>query len=311
MKGVTAWMPAAAPGGVQHDLYRAGYIQHPHRDLNSLSCEWVEHRWWMYRTSFPRPAHLGRKVELVCKGLDYKAHVYLNNVPLGEHEGMFVPAVFDITDIARTHETLELRILFEHAPQEQSQIGRTSLTHTQKSRFGYKWDFSARLVPLGIWDDVYLRVHEELSLGEAHVRTDVAEDGTGVVGLKVRVEGGGDGGGYADGRGSGGGLCRRGGADRSGRPRNRDTADRRRSGAGGGCLFVSRGKAAALVSERARRAAAVRARSATAEGGMRRWTRARSSRAFASSATCSTRRVPRPRCLIRLRSTARKCTSKG
>ncbi|MFD2329560.1 glycoside hydrolase family 2 protein [Cohnella sp. GCM10020058] len=189
MKGVTAWMPAAVPGGVQHDLYRAGYIQHPHRDLNSLSCEWVEHRWWMYRTSFPRPAHLGRKVELVCKGLDYKAHVYLNNVPLGEHEGMFVPAVFDITDIARMHETLELRILFEHAPQEQSQIGRTSLTHTQKSRFGYKWDFSARLVSLGIWDDVYLRVHEELSLGEAHIRTDVAEDGAGVVGLKVTVEG--------------------------------------------------------------------------------------------------------------------------
>lgn len=189
MKGVTAWMPASVPGGVQYDLLRAGYIQHPHRDLNSLSCEWVEHRWWMYRTSFPRPAHLGRKVELVCKGLDYKAHVYLNNVPIGEHEGMFVPAVFDITDIARTHEMLELRILFEHAPQEQSQIGRTSLTHTQKSRFGYKWDFSARLVSLGIWDDVYLRVHEELSLGEAHVRTDVAEDGAGVVGLKVRVEG--------------------------------------------------------------------------------------------------------------------------
>lgn len=188
MKGVTAWMPAAVPGGVQHDLYRAGYIQHPHRDLNSLSCEWVEHRWWMYRTSFRRPAHLGRKVELVCKGLDYKARVYLNNVPLGEHEGMFVPAVFDITDIARAHETLELRILFEHAPQEQSQIGRTSLTHTQKSRFGYKWDFSARLVSLGVWDDVYLRVHEELSLGEAHVRTDVGEDGAGVVGAKVRIE---------------------------------------------------------------------------------------------------------------------------
>lgn len=188
MKGVTAWMPASVPGGVQHDLYRAGYIQHPHRDLNSLSCEWVEHRWWMYRTSFPRPAQRGRKIELVCKGLDYKAHIFLNNVPLGEHEGMFVPAVFDITDIAGAHETLELRILFEHAPQEQSQIGRTSLTHTQKSRFGYKWDFSARLVSLGIWDDVYLRVHEELSLGEAHVRTDVGEDGAGIVGAKVRIE---------------------------------------------------------------------------------------------------------------------------
>jgi beta-mannosidase len=188
LKGVTAWMPAVVPGGVQHDLYRAGYIQHPHKDLNSLSCEWVEHRWWMYRTSFPRPAHLGRKVELVCKGLDYKAHVYLNNVLLGEHEGMFVPAIFDITDIVREQETLELRILFEHAPQEQSQIGRTSLTRTQKSRFGYKWDFSARLVSLGIWDDVYLRIHEELSLGETHVRTDIGKDGAGTISAKVRIE---------------------------------------------------------------------------------------------------------------------------
>ncbi|CAI6083150.1 glycoside hydrolase family 2 protein [Cohnella sp. JJ-181] len=188
LKGVTAWMPATVPGAVQHDLYRAGYIQDPHRDLNSLSCEWVEHRWWMYRTSFARPARLGRTVELVCKGLDYKAHVFLNNVPLGEHEGMFVPAVFDITAIAREHETLELRILFEHAPQEQSQIGRTSLTHTQKSRFGYKWDFSARLVSLGIWDDIYLRVRDAVSIGETHVRTDVGEDGAGIVGAAVRIE---------------------------------------------------------------------------------------------------------------------------
>lgn len=182
--GVTDWMPATVPGGVHYDLYRAGHIEHPYVDMNSLKCEWVENRWWIYKTSFDRPARLGRKVELICKGLDYRAIVFLNHTRLGEHEGMYHPAVFDITEIVRENERLELVIVFEHAPDEMAQIGKTSLTHTQKSRFNYKWDFSTRMVNVGIWDDILLKVHEEYSIDEVSLRTDV-RGGIGAIDLSV------------------------------------------------------------------------------------------------------------------------------
>lgn len=173
--GVTEWLPAAVPGGVHYDLYRAGLIAHPYRDLNSLQCEWVENRWWLYRTVVPRPERTGARIELVFKGLDYQAAVYAGQTLLGEHKGMYHEAVFDVTALFGERESLEVAVLLKHAPDEMAQIGKTSETFTQKSRFNYKWDFSTRLVNLGIWDDVVLRVHESHSIGETALHTDMTE----------------------------------------------------------------------------------------------------------------------------------------
>ncbi len=187
LMGVTDWIPATVPGGVHYDLFRAGLIEHPYYEMNSLHCEWVENRWWVYRTSFKRPSEAGSLIELVCKGLDYEASIYVNNKHLGDHEGMYHQAIFDITEICREHETLHLQILLKHAPDEMGQIGLTSKTYTQKSRFGYKWDFSTRLVNLGLWDDVELRVHQAYSLANAFLVSDV-EGNRGVVRGTVDIQ---------------------------------------------------------------------------------------------------------------------------
>ncbi|MCD1259659.1 hypothetical protein B5M42_012530 [Paenibacillus athensensis] len=186
LMGVTEWLPATVPGGVHQDLHQAGLIDHPYHDMNSLKCEWVENRWWVYKTLFERPAVSGSKVELVFKGLDYEAMIYLNHELLGEHKGMYHPAVFDITEWIERHDSFELLVVLKQAPDEMAQIGKTSETFTQKSRFNYKWDFSTRLVNVGIWDDVVLRVHQAYSLENVHVRTDV-EQGTGLVYLSAGV----------------------------------------------------------------------------------------------------------------------------
>ncbi|GBF75070.1 hypothetical protein PA598K_03451 [Paenibacillus sp. 598K] len=172
--GICEWLPATVPGGVHDDLYRAGLIPHPYQDLNSLQCEWVENRWWMYRTTIEPIADPGHKIELVFKGLDYEAIVYVDGVRLGEHKGMFTEAVFDLTPRLRP-EPMELTVLLLHAPDEMGQIGKTSETFTQKSRFNYKWDFSTRLVNIGIWDEVVLRVQQRCKLGDVRLVTDVED----------------------------------------------------------------------------------------------------------------------------------------
>lgn len=185
--GVTDWIPATVPGGVHQDLYRAGFIEDPYRDLNSLNCEWVENRWWVYRTRFEKPEISGSRVELVFKGLDYESAIYMNGTLLGEHKGMYHPAVFDVTDMMVAADVVELTIVFKQAPDEMAQIGKTSETFTQKSRFNYKWDFSTRLVNVGIWDDVLIRTRQQYSVDDIALHTDVANS-AGIITLSGNIQ---------------------------------------------------------------------------------------------------------------------------
>jgi len=189
LMGVTDWIPATVPGGVHADLWREGLIPDPYTDLNSLQCEWVEHRWWLYKTAIDwQPEFAGKKVELVFKGIDYEADVYAGGIHLGRHRGMFHPAIFDVSNLVAEGSPVEIKVLLRHPPDEMGQIGKTSLTTTQKSRFGYKWDFGTRLVNIGLWDDVVLRVHEAWSLSDIHVTTDV-EDNEGIICLCAQLSG--------------------------------------------------------------------------------------------------------------------------
>ncbi|MFB9324740.1 glycoside hydrolase family 2 protein [Paenibacillus aurantiacus] len=188
LMGVTEWIPATVPGGVHQDLFRAGLINDPYQDLNSMQCEWVENRWWVYRTRIAIPfLNPEERAELVFKGLDYEAIITLNGIKLGEHAGMYEPAVYDVTEVIRGREFAELQVIFKQAPDEMGQIGKTSETFTQKSRFNYKWDFSTRLVNVGIWDDVWLRILPTSSLGDIALHTDVDEAGTGWIRLAAEI----------------------------------------------------------------------------------------------------------------------------
>ena len=148
-------IPARVPGCVHNDLLAAGKIPDPYYEANSLLCEWVEHYWWTYKTEFTLPAALqGRHIRLHLAGVDYEARIALNGAECGRHTGMYAPCKLDVTDRVRFHEPNVVTVLFACPPREMGQIGRTSLTHTQKARFCYKWDFSTRLVQVGLYDTV-------------------------------------------------------------------------------------------------------------------------------------------------------------
>ncbi|NLG24033.1 MAG: hypothetical protein GX558_01650, partial [Clostridiales bacterium] len=188
LKGVTDWIPARVPGSVQADLLAAGLIDDPYYEKNSLKCEWAEHRWWHYRTSFDRPAaERPERATLVFQGVDYAARFFLNGQFLGRHEGMYEPAAFDVTALLRDA-CNRLDVIVEDAPRENGQLGHTSDTITQKARFGYKWDFGTRLVNLGIWEDVVLDLTGPYALADVHVTSDW-RDGKGMVRLRAAVDG--------------------------------------------------------------------------------------------------------------------------
>lgn len=187
LRGVTPWMDCTIPSGAALTLYRTGWIEYPYFEMNSLKCEWIENRWWIYRTEFDRPALSGTKYRLFFRGVDYDCLVYLNGQFLGEHIGMYESFSFDITDQFRSEEKFVLQIVLKHAPDEMGQIGYTSMTRTQKSRFNYKWDFGTRLVNLGVWQDIEIIAENDHALGDVSLTSDVSDSGDGLISFSGSV----------------------------------------------------------------------------------------------------------------------------
>ena len=142
------WLPARVPGSVLEDLRRAGEVPDPYVSRNSLLCEWVPERAWIYRRRLEGPGVVR------FDGVDHEATVFVDSVEVAHHEGAFTPFEVAIPDGART-----LAVVVHAAPASEPQLGRTSLVRIHKSRMGYGWDFCPRMIHQGIWRSVTM--HEE------------------------------------------------------------------------------------------------------------------------------------------------------
>jgi beta-mannosidase len=79
----------------------------------------------------------------------------LNGEQVGEFKGTHVPHHFDLTRFLHLAENV-LEIVFDQPPRWLGQFGYTSQMTEWKPRFNYTWDWSPRLVQIGIWDTISL-----------------------------------------------------------------------------------------------------------------------------------------------------------
>ncbi len=171
-------VPARVPGSVQGALRDAGIIPDWNMGLNFRECEWVENRHWIYEALIPDEwLDPGKTFRLNCLGLDYCGEVHLNGQLVSEFRGSHVPYTFDLTPHLKESGNL-LRIIFTCPPRWLGQFGYTSKMKEWKVRFNYTWDWTARLVQIGIWDSVTLEVTNEPRITEFRCSTDytTAED---------------------------------------------------------------------------------------------------------------------------------------
>src|SRR5688572_11087734 len=171
------WRVGSVPGCPHHDLWKLGEISDPYIDRNSLLCEWIPQRTWLYKKTFIVGEEIkGKRVHLHFEGVDYQAEFFLNGESLGTHTGMFTPVVFDVSDKLFYDAENLLAVVIEAAPLEEPQVGRTSRVKTVKTRMNYWWDFCPRIVHLGIWDDVYLEVSGPVRLTDVFVRPQLSDE---------------------------------------------------------------------------------------------------------------------------------------
>ncbi|MBI5095222.1 MAG: hypothetical protein HZB26_22660 [Candidatus Hydrogenedentes bacterium] len=155
---------ADVPGSVQAALLRAGVIADWNAGVNSRSCEWVEHRHWDFSAYVPEGAIAqGEAVLLVAQGLDYSGWILVDCKEAAAFSGALVPHHVDLTEALGDGLAHQLSVIFEEPPREQGQFGYSSRSHFFKPRYGYSWDWTPRIVPIGPWNSLTLRTGAELA----------------------------------------------------------------------------------------------------------------------------------------------------
>ncbi len=151
-------VPAQVPGSVQGALHAAGVLPDWNVGLDSRFSEWVENRHWVYTAVMPAAWTAdGGQALLRCAGLDYQGLLYVNGKPAGAFKGTHTPHTFDITPHLGAGDT-RITIIFTDNPHYLGQLGYTSQMTEWKTRFYYVWDWTPRIVQIGIWDAVTLEV---------------------------------------------------------------------------------------------------------------------------------------------------------
>ena len=86
-----AWKPVKIPVSAHTALLQNGMIEDPYWRDNEEKLQWIEKEDWEFQTTFDVGADvLARKhIELIFKGLDTYAQIYLNDSLLLETDNMF------------------------------------------------------------------------------------------------------------------------------------------------------------------------------------------------------------------------------
>ena len=165
------YIPAQVPGEIHLDVWKAGWIQDPYVGTNCLAARWVEQCYWSYRREFEAPtgALTADHVWLNFEGLDYFAVILLNGVEVGRHDNTFYPCRLDIAGKLRAGRN-QLVVHLEgglfgtsdkpsagYTPEAVCDREKITKRHwLRKPQCQFNWDWSTRLINVGIFKPVTL-----------------------------------------------------------------------------------------------------------------------------------------------------------
>lgn len=183
-------IPASIPGSVQGALRAAGHLPDWNVELNARACEWVEQRHWIYETTIPTEWIAdGVECRLECDGLDYGGWVLWDGRETATFENTFLPVVVPLP-VEPAQPAHRLHLVFDCPPRWLGQFGYTSRITAWKPRFNYTWDWTSRLVQIGVWDAMTLVVSNGEELRDIAVTMDAdVPTGTGIVTLRGHIQG--------------------------------------------------------------------------------------------------------------------------
>jgi len=174
------------------DEFNKTYNLEQYSHLPNVGNPWKKPYW--YRTSFKVPvADKGRHFQLIFKGINYRAAVWLNGKPVADSTqmvGMFAEYSFDVSKVIKSGEEnfLAVKIYpldFPGLPaQEQLKAmgdffenggptGDIGKNVTMLCSVGWDWMPPVRDRNMGIWQPVFLRTSGDVTIMQPHLITDL------------------------------------------------------------------------------------------------------------------------------------------
>ena len=204
------WLPATVPGSVQTDLMAAHLLGDPWKGEGERAAQWVGLSDWQYRKRFTLDATTlaQRDIDLVFDGLDTFASVKINGTPVLAADNMFrtwrVSAkallrpganVIEI-DFASPIKKLLPMVLavknplpgaYDTAFRDEPK-GRQTANYVRKAAYTYGWDFTPRIVTIGIGKPVRIEAYDGVRLADFHVDQVHLDADVAVLDAKVEVQ---------------------------------------------------------------------------------------------------------------------------
>lgn len=186
------WLKATVPGCVHLDLLENKKIPDPYYRNNEKELQWIDRFNWEYKTVFQLSVQelKNSHIDMIFKGLDTYADVYVNDQLLLKADNMYREWVIDIKKIAKADNNL--RIVFRSAVNEGlikrdklgydlpaindfSEIGGINTkkvsVFTRKAPYHFGWDWGPRFVTSGVWRPVHLHFWNAIQLDDFFIST--------------------------------------------------------------------------------------------------------------------------------------------
>ena len=199
-----AWYAATVPGTVLTTLVDRGVYPDPDYALNNTAIpESLNKQDYWYRTEFDAPAgQEGRHQQLIFKGINYAAEIWLNGEKLGDLKGAFIRGQFDVTGKLRPGaNAIAVKVSppphpgIAHEESLTAGVGENGGMQaldgpTFIASEGWDWIPSVRDRNTGLWQDVVLRSTGDVRIGDSHVVTTLpkADNSQADVEITVPVE---------------------------------------------------------------------------------------------------------------------------
>ncbi|KAM6439989.1 beta-mannosidase isoform 1-T1 [Liasis olivaceus] len=171
-------LKAEVPGCVHTALLREGLIQDPYYRFNDLVYRWISLDNWTYSRTFKAPFDISmwQKVSLVFEGVDTVAQIVVNNITVGKTDNMFQKYNFDVTDVIKGINTIQVHFLSAiwYAAQQSKihqayrvppecpppvQKGECHVNFIRKEQCSFSWDWGPSFPTQGIWKDVRIEAY--------------------------------------------------------------------------------------------------------------------------------------------------------
>lgn len=174
------------PNSIHTGLLSNKLIEDPFYRDNETKLQWIDSVDWEYKKDFDvKSSFLNRQVvEIIFKGLDTYADVFLNDSLILQADNMFREWRISCKQNLHAGKN-ELKIIFHSASKKAKELYEKypykklpgeDRVMVRKAQYHFGWDFAPRFVTCGIWKDVELVGWDYFKVENIFFKTDSIDD---------------------------------------------------------------------------------------------------------------------------------------